>query len=410
MRNLFLLWVCTASLSLAQTKVVKLESFSGKPASSSLGAVINQRHPGNITAYTASSIYLSTDSGRTWAPTKIPAAAEGQDFHLAGDPKGTLYYYYTLKDNDENIYFSKSTDYGVKWSETSSFNSGKGKDRYVSVTGHPRKDALMFTWTQSEEIEGLGCVSNLYAAISTSGGKKWGDPILINNASGDCAGKGNTIHAPNAMVARDGKVFVVWAVKEKIFIDRSFNGGGLWIRTDLPVGEQPGGWNLIVPDAGGELGMPSVAIDNTNYRTFGTLYIAYADQRNGTTDTDIWMIRSPNHGDNWTYPTRINLDEPGKYQYSPHLTVDQGTGFVYVAYFDRRNYDDARSDIYLAWSGDAGAKFSEIKINDSALEASEATPLLSVAAHKGVIIVLWTVTVAGETTLHASTLRQIDMK
>lgn len=400
--------------SLAQVdsiiNIVQIESFAGKLSGNSLGASINSRHPGNITVFTARSVYNSTDSGKTWTPTKLPEVAEAEDLQVAADPKGTLYYYYTAKDRDDRIFFGKSGDNGIEWSDVSSFASGKGKDRFITLSGHPRKDALIFTWTQSEEIEGLGCVSNVYAAISTSGGKKWGEPILINNASGDCLGKGDMLRASTPMVGRDGKAFIVWSGKEKLFIDRSYDGGDLWIKTDLPVAEQPGGWNLVIPDAIGTSNVPSAMIDNTEYRTVGTLYLAYTDQKNGATDTDIWLLRSPNHGDNWTYPQRVNLDEPGKYQYSPRLVVDQATGFVYTAFFDRRNYDDSQSDIYLAWSGDAGAKFQELKVNKSPIGKGDAPALLGIAANKGIIMVLWTVSEGGKTAVNAATIRQVDLR
>lgn len=167
---------------------------------------------------------------------------------------------------------------------------------------------------------------------------------------------------------------------------------------------------MVIPGAKGASQVPAVAIDNTEFRTTGTLYIAYADQKNGATDTDVWLIRSPNHGDNWTYPERVNHDEPGKYQYSPRVAVDQATGFVYIVYFDRRNYSDEKSDVYLAWSADAGSKIQELKVNDLPIAGGEVPPLLSVSAHKGVIAVLWTATEAGKTAVRGAIINQNDLK
>jgi hypothetical protein len=410
MRNLFLLLFFVASTSLAQVKVIQLDAYAGKPAGNSLGAYVNHKTPANITAFTSNSIYNSTDSGKTWTASKLPDIKDAQQVQVEADPRGILYYFYTTSGNDEKIYFSKSTDDGKKWSEVSAIPSGKGKDSYISLSAHPKKDHLIFTFTQSEEVEGMGCVSNVYVAISSSGGKKWSDPVLINAASGDCSGRGKMVHAVSPLVGKDNKTFIVWAANEKIFIDRSYDGGGLWVRTDLPVAEQPGGWSLIVPDSGGMPSVPSVAVDNTELRTTGTLYLVYADQKNGATDTDIWLIRSPNHGDNWTYPQRVNLDEPGKYQYSPKISVDQSNGFVYTAWFDRRNYDDASSDIYMGWSSDAGGKFQEIKINDSPIAGGGTPALLAVAAHKGIVTVLWSATDNGQTIVRAALIRQMDLK
>ena len=410
MRSLFLLLMLACPACFAQVRTLQLDSFSGPPPGNSIGAFINHRSPENITAFISGTVYNSSDSGKTWKAKKIPVAEDVKQFQVDADPKGTLYYFYTSAENEDRIFFSKSTDNGEEWSDVGAVVNGKGKDEHLSVSGSPRKDALMFTWTQSEEIQGLGCVSNVYGVISTSGGKKWGEPILINSASGDCLGKGKTLRAAAPLVGRDGKVFVVWAGDEKIFIDRSYDGGNFWLKTDLPIGAQPGGWNIIVPDAKGVLGMPALAIDNSEFRSIGTIYLAYADQTNGATDTDIWLLRSPNHGDNWTYPERVNLDETGKYQYSPRVAVDQGTGFVYIVFFDRRNYDDARSDVYLAWSGDAGGKFKEVKVNDTPIEPGDTPALLSVNSHKGVVVVMWSTTVSGQTVVKAAIAQQNDFK
>jgi hypothetical protein len=389
MRSLFLLLLAASVSTSAQVKVVQLDAFPGKPGNS-IGVVFDHKKVGEFAAYIQGTVYITIDTGNTWSPTKMPAFSGEEKYNatITADAQNNLYYYHTTEKDGTGIVFSKSVDLGKKWGVLTPGPEMEGKSSFITLGSHPRKDGVGFLWTRTAETEGEGCTSYAYIAVSNSGGKKWAQPVRINNEPGDCSGKGKMVQAAPPMVTRDGKVFVVWAANEKIFIDRSYDGGGMWIRTDLPVGDQVGGWKLMVPGVPALNSMPSVAVDNTEFRTTGTLYIAYADQTNGAIDTDIWLIRSPNFGDNWTYPLRVNLDEPGKYQYSPRVAVDQATGFLYVAYLDRRNYDDDRADIYLAWSGDAGATFKELKINEAPIAAGT-LPLLSVGARKGVISVVW---------------------
>jgi carbohydrate-selective porin OprB len=43
--------------------------------------------------------------------------------------------------------------------------------------------------------------------------------------------------------------------------------------------------------------MPVLKVDNSKSRMNGSLYLVWADQRNGENDTDIWFMRSTNQGD-----------------------------------------------------------------------------------------------------------------
>jgi hypothetical protein len=391
MRILFLLFFAASLTTAAQVHVVQLDAFAGKPGNS-IGTVFNHKELGEFAVYTQESVYTTLDTGRTWTASKIPVFAGEEKYNVtvAADAQDNLYYYHTTEKNGSGIVFSRSGDRGKKWSPLSPGpDMGLGKNSFITFGGHPKKDGIGFLWTQMNETEGEGCTSYVNLAVSNSGGKKWADRVRINKEPGDCSAKGTMAQGAPPQVTRDGKIFIVWSRDEKIYIDRSYDGGGLWINSDLPVGEQVGGWKLVVPGIPGLNGVPSTTLDNTDSRTIGTIYIAYTDQKNGAIDTDVWLIRSPNFGDNWTYPLRVNLDEPGKYQYLPRVAIDNATGYLYVAFLDRRNYDDERSDVYLAWSGDSGSSFKEVKINETPVPAG-VLPLLSVGARKGVVSVSWT--------------------
>jgi hypothetical protein len=86
------------------------------------------------------------------------------------------------------------------------------------------------------------------------------------------------------------------------------------------------------------------------------------------------------------------------------MAVDQATGAVYVVYYDRREYDDNQTDVYLAYSNDGGASFREKKISESPFVAS-AIPFFdhtSLSAHNGIIVPVWTRTDNGKVSVWAA--------
>jgi hypothetical protein len=375
-----------------------------------IGSYINARSPAIITAFVPGAVFNSLDSGVTWTPVSIPGVEKGQGLHMAADSKGTLYYFYAAPgEKGTEGYFTKSSDNGKEWSEAKSFGVAPGSATAFTMGSHPKKDAVLLLWTETARAD--GCTSNIIISATYSGGKKWGEPMRLNKESGTCDDSGGMLTAASPIIAKDGKVFALWAANQKLTLDRSFDGGKMWISSDLHVGDQAGGSQLPIP--GSAKGTPSFAatIDNTDTRTTGIIYVVFADQRNGTTDTDIWLLRTPNHGDNWTYPFRINKDEPGAHQYSPRIAVDNASGYVYVTYFDRRIDKELATDVYLAYSTDGGGAFDEIKITQTPFTPEGTVPeLLSVSAHKGVVHVLWTTRESGATKVRSATFRHDRLK
>jgi len=47
------------------------------------------------------------------------------------------------------------------------------------------------------------------------------------------------------------------------------------------------------------------------------------------------------------------------------MTVDQVTGYIWVVFYDRRNYNDNRTDVYLAVSTDGGDSFTNFKVSET---------------------------------------------
>ena len=213
-------------------------------------------------------------------------------------------------------------------------------------------------------------------------------------------------------ISADGKAFVAWANQNKIFLDRSFSGGDLWLSNDITVGQQNGGWNLKVPGHQVANGSPVLMIDQSKSIYQGCLYLMWADQRSGENDTDVWFMRSTNFGDNWSSPAKVAEDSSKRHQYLPSMTVDQTTGYIYAVFYDRSAYDDNQTDVCVAYSTDGGINFKTTRISESPFTADEEqtfTDYIGISAHKGMITPIWTRVDDGKTSVWTAIIKQKDL-
>ena len=387
---------------------------------------INPRYPNNIVAGSVlDNVYYTKDLGKTWNKTKLtsPFGVYG-DPALIADEKGNFYYFHLSdpthgsggydSEKLDRIVMQKSEDGGETWSPGESIGRNHPKDQdkeWATVDG---KENLYVSWTQFDKYGDTdpACQSNILFSMSKNG-KKWTEPVVISQIPGNCVDDDNTAEGAVPAVTYDGKVMIAWSNQGKIFLDRSFNGGDLWLGNDIVVAEQVGGWDINIPGHDRCNGMPVLMTDNSKGPYRGSLYVVWADQRNGENDTDIWFTRSHNFGDNWSPPLRVNDDGPGKQQYLPWMAVDQNTGYVYIVYYDRRNYDDNQTDVYLAYSSDGGGNFKNIKISEKPFVPQEDRffgDYNNISAHKGVIAPVWTRMDDGKTSVWTSIIKQEDLK
>jgi hypothetical protein len=418
-----ILWI---SVSAQHKNIMLAEQKDGVYPPLEPSIAINKKDPNNIVAGIVldRSVYTK-DGGLTWQESilKSPFGVYG-DPAVISDSKGSIYFFHLAdpstkgRSNDawlDRIVCQKSDDGGTTWTSVSSIGNNPPKDQDKQWPAvHPKKDYVYTTWTQFDKYGSTDstCQSNIMFSISTSGGKKWSDAVQINQVSGDCIDGDNTTEGAVPAIYLDGKIFVTWANQDKIYFDRSYDNGNMWLQNDIVIAEQPGGWEMDIPGLSRSNGMPVLMIDNSPSRYHGSLYVVWADQRNGNDDTDIWFMRSANRGDNWTTPMRINKDEAGKHQFLPWLAVDQATGFLYVVYYDRRNYDDLQTDVYLAYSTDGGSSFMESKVSESPFVPTEAKffgDYNNISAHKGVIAPIWTRMDNGKTSVWTAVLKDTDL-
>jgi hypothetical protein len=139
--------------------------------------------------------------------------------------------------------------------------------------------------------------------------------------------------------------------------------------------------------------MPVTVCDISNSPYRGTIYINWADQRNGMDDTDIWLAKSTNGGNTWSSPKRVNDDPPGRHQFFTWMAIDQTTGYLYIVFYDRRDYDDLQTDVYLAVSKNGGETFKNHKISWTPFVPNKGVffgDYTNISAHDKIIRPIWT--------------------
>ena len=412
-----ILWLIYLPLTIqAQIKNILLDDsgFLYQPCEPSIA--INFSNTDNIVAGAIlNKVYYTEDGGNSWKKSQLKSS-----YGVFGDPclisdyKGNIYYFH-LADPDQRGWTSerildrivgqKSKDGGKSWSDGGFMGMHHPKDQDKEwVIANPKNNHLYASWTQFDKYDSKDEKdrSNILFSSSKNKGKSWSEAVVISEISGNCLDDDETAEGAVPAVGPNGEIYIAWSLNDKIYFDRSTDKGKTWLDKDIVAADQPGGWTFDVPGISRTNGLPVTLCDLSQGPHRGTVYINWTDQRNGTDDTDVWMAKSTDHGNTWSIPKRINDDAPGKQQFLTWMTIDQTTGYIYVVFYDRRNYDDWRTDVYLAWSTDGGETFTNKKISNSPFIPSSESffgDYNNIAAHKGRICPIWTRMDEGKTSI-----------
>lgn len=336
--------------------------------------MINPKNPqqmvvgANINTY-----YYSGDAGTTWSEGQLSST-----YGVWGDPViitdtlGHFYFFHLSNpasgDWLDRIVCQKSLNGGQSWSNGSymGLNGVKDQDKEWGIV-NPYNNHIYVTWTQFDSYGSSNVQDSTVILFSKSlnGGTTWSPALRINKVAGDCQDMDNTVEGAVPAVGPEGQIYVSWSGPQGIVFDRSTDDGLTWNDTDLVVADMPGGWDFGVPGIYRANGMPVTCCDLSDGPYRGSIYINWSDQRNGINDTDVWFIKSTDNGATWCQPKRVNDDPPGKQQFFTWMTVDQITGFIYFVFYDRRNYNDNRTDVFMAVSRDGGETFENFKVSNA---------------------------------------------
>jgi hypothetical protein len=363
-------------------------------------ANINNLVAGNV----LKGVHYSFDGGKTWTGGTLESSRG-----VYGDPciaagNNGVFYYLHLANPDGDTYgenflnqivLQKSLDGGKTWNDGTGIgiSDNTQQDKHwvaLDSTGNE----VYVTWTEFDKYGSKNPAdkSRILFSRSQNGGDSFSTPIRINDVEGDCLDDDYTTEGAVPAVDKQGNIYVCWGFDNHIYFDLSTDGGKTWGK-DRIIANQPGGWAQDIPGLSRCNGMPVTAVDNSNGKFAGRIYVNWTDQRNGIDNTDVFFIYSDDKGENWSEPLRVNADNSISHQFLTWMDVDPVTGYVYIIYYDRSRYKDNRTDVCIAVSKDGGATFQTQIISESPF-----TPVKeiffgdynNIDAYNGIIRPIWT--------------------
>ncbi|HLL55593.1 MAG TPA: sialidase family protein [Myxococcaceae bacterium] len=136
------------------------------------------------------------------------------------------------------------------------------------------------------------------------------------------------------------------------------------------------------------------AYANVDVTPRGVLHLSYmtADEefdRFGDAKARIEYVRSEDGGKTFTKPVVVSdKGQPVPFFFSnPAVAADEARGLLYVAY--PSGPPDARWDVFLATSKDAGQSWTRVKVNDDASCANHMVPNVALDPETGDVHVIW---------------------
>ena len=356
--------------------------------------------------------YYSTNGGLNWTWLNMTST-----YGVWGDPiimvdtVGAFYFFHLSNPSSgggwiDRMVCQKSTNAGISWNNGSyaGLNLPKQEDKPGIVIDR-RNNYIYLTWTEFDSygVSNPLDSSRILFSKSTDGGTSWSATTRIDKFGGDCVDADNTVEGAVPAVGPAGQLYVAWAgpkVRNSqfgIFFNKSTNAGQTWLSDPIYVCDQPGGWDYGVAGIYRCNGLPATCCDAGNSPYSGNIYINWTDSA-GVNDHDVKFVKSTNGGVNWSSVKRVNNDAAGKEQFFSWMSVDQSNGHIYIVFYDRRNYTDNNTDVYLARSTDGGETFTNFVVSSSPFLPQASTffgDYNGITASAGKVRPIWTRLVGG---------------
>ncbi len=347
--------------------------------------------------------YNSTNGGLNWTQSTLTSTlGVWGDPCLVFDGFGNLYYSHLSNPTSgswlDRIVVQKSTNGGVSWSDGVGvgLNGIKDQDKEwmaVDMTNSQYRNNIYMSWTEFDVYGSTNTADStrILFSRSTDNGTNWSTTVRISDKGGNCIDSDETVEGAVPAVGPNGEVYTSWSGPLGIMLDKSTNGGVTW-GTDIFVTSQPGGWDFAVPGIYRCNGMPVTACDISNSPYRGTVYIMWSDQRNGTNNTDVFLIKSTDGGNSWGQTVRVNTDKGIAHQFFPWMTIDQSNGYLYFIFYDRRDLSGSSTDVYVGRSTNGGETFTNFRISASSFTPSSSKffgDYTNIAASNGKIYPIW---------------------
>ncbi len=369
---------------------------------------INPTNTNNIVAGSVLDfVHYSFDGGKTWVTNSLTSKLGVYgDPCITADSNGNFYYFH-LSNPDKTGWGSsrfldrmvahKSIDGGITWNDGVGLGKNKQpkqQDKEWAVT-NPFNHEIYVTWTEFDKYgsKDKAHKSRIVFSKSVDQGATWSVAKSLSEIEGNAIDNSKTVEGAVPAVGVKGEIYVAWSLNEKIYFDRSEDGGNTWLDNDITASKQPKGWDFNVPGFSRVNGMPVTCVDLSNSKDRGAIYINYSDQRNGIEDTDVFIVKSIDKGTTWSKPLRVNLDKTKTHQFFTWMSVDPKTGYIYIVFYDRSKYTDTQTDVVLAVSKNGGKSFTNTIISEKPFIPNPKVffgDYNNISAINGVVRPIWT--------------------
>jgi hypothetical protein len=387
LENRLLLSVDTVfPFSEALVAAVDVNASSQAGTQSEVGIAVNPTNPLNMVAVANNNVnltqlaaYFSTDGGITWTASFITSADDGFgagetrfDPNVAFDSDGNVYVVYSMANaggaNDSRLVVARSTDGGANWTATQVTNDAANTVLHTAmVTTRPDPAGADDVFVTVARV--VGGLEEIEAYLSLDAGATF---TVVNGQLNDAAQR---TFLPWAFADEFGDFHVVWEVDEgadgsdpegALFHD-VLDGTTLVSGADVEISDLQitdfANANSKIPAQPnrGLFSVSTVDIDLSGGPFDGRIYVSYSDRLTPTSnDLDIFVRFSDDNGASWSDPIQVNDDSTLTSQFMPRMSIDQTTGHIYLAWYDARNdtTNNRAVNIYAAVSNDGGATWS----------------------------------------------------
>ncbi|MBL7900239.1 MAG: exo-alpha-sialidase [Crocinitomicaceae bacterium] len=363
--------------------------------------------------------YWSADGGKTWKSKSVYSkwGVNGDPCMLI-DTLERFYYFHLSNINDEalvgGMVCQRSNVLKGKFKyQGHTLANGKFHDKEWAIV-NPANNHIYMTWTQFDAYDSSNPNDYSFIVFSKSedGGLTWSDPIQISQIPGDCQDNDKTAEGAVPAIGPNGEIYVSWSRNDSLWFNYSTDDGKTWMNQEKFISTQPMGWVIDIPGIYRCNGLPVTTCDLSNSKHRGTIYVNWADQRNGENNTDIWLIKSNDQGKTWSKPKKVNTDLSQHHQFLTWMTIDQSNGNLYFVYYDRRDQEKMETDVYLSWSKDGGETFQDEKISASSFKPNPKIffgDYTNISVHNGIIRPIWTRLHEGRITLWTALIDQSQL-
>ncbi len=350
-------------------------------------------------------VYRSFNGGKSWEKDQLRSSygVYGDPVIRSNDDGSFLYAHLSLPSGRaysspsflDRIVVQKSTNGGISWSNGTypAADTIRDHDKHWICPG--KNGNVLMSWTEFDKYGDTSstCKTRILFSKSGDGGVTWSSATDLSTFEGDCEDDDFTAEGAYPCIGANGEYYVVWSRDESVWMNRSVDEGKSWLQQEVKIAHQSGGWAMDIPGVERCNGMPVIKCDLSGGMYHGRLYVLWADQRNGTENTDVWISLSDNQGASWSDPILVNTGDTGKHQYFPWMDIDQTSGKLYVVFYDRRHSKDTSTHMYLAVSDDGASSFTNIRLTDRPFRPRDNGffgDYNDISAHAGRIRPVWT--------------------